>query len=91
MSKVLVRNETNVVLYSWPSDCTINVGNDMTEVSLNSVMIYTIDDCDLSNSTLYENVSDVPDDVAGWKYFYDGSAWSVNPDYEQMMNPDDTE
>ena len=46
---------------------------------------FIIGDLNSSNSTLYENVTDVPGDWSGNKYFYDGTTWTEDPNW---VDPD---
>lgn len=41
---------------------------------------FIIGDCNSSNTVLYESVT-VPEDWTGHKYFFDGTDWTLNPNW----------
>lgn len=47
---------------------------------------FIIADCNSTNTTLYEGVTG-PADWVGGKYLFDGTTWTVNPDW---VEPDPT-
>jgi hypothetical protein len=36
---------------------------------------------DITNATIYEDVTNSPEDWTGNKYFFDGTDWDTNPDW----------
>ena len=75
--KTLIRTETKVSLYLFADSETVDVQADRVVVGDPETLI--IGDCDSSNATLIENVTE-PTEWTGWKYLYDGE-WQTNPDY----------
>ena len=77
--KTIVRNKTNVSLYLFADDKVVDVQETQTVIGNPPELI--IADCNTSNATLFEGVTD-PGDWAGWKYLYtaDGG-WVLNPDW----------
>ena len=77
--KTIVRNGTNVSLYLFPDSETVIIGADKTTVG-NPARLY-IDDCNSSNVTLFEGVTN-PDQWTGWKYLYTAAGgWELNPNW----------
>ena len=76
--KTIIRNGTNVSLYLF-DDATDVVVTD-TEITVGNPAEFIIGDCNTSNATLYTDVTD-PGDWVGWKYLFDGTVWTLNPDY----------
>ena len=77
--KTIVRNDNNISLYLFDDSEFVGIASDITTIG-NPPILY-IDDCNSSNVTLFENVTE-PEGWIGWKYFYtteDG--WVLNPDY----------
>ncbi len=78
--KTLVRKDTNISLYLWADNITVNIGSESTVVGDPSNPTMLIMDCDTSNAVLHTSVDD-KSDWYGWKYKHDGSAWSTNADW----------
>jgi hypothetical protein len=76
--KTIVRKQTNVSLYLLPDNMAVKVGDSMTQVG--DPAEFMIADCNASNCVVHENVPD-PGDWSGWKYLFDGTAWTPNPDW----------
>jgi len=76
--KTLVRNNNSISLYIFDDSEIVNITNERTYIGEPHKLI--ISDCDLSNVTLYENVSP-PEDWIGWKYTFDGTNFVLNPDW----------
>jgi hypothetical protein len=77
--KTIVRNETNVSLYLFADDKVVDIQADKTVIGNPPELI--IADCNTSNATLFEGVTD-PGDWAGWKYLYTAEGgWVLNPDW----------
>ena len=77
--KILVKD--NKVIYKFNDSDTITLTS--TNISAPGMIIC---DCNSSNTTLYENVNDVPIDYKGHKYLYDGTTWSDNSEYEEPVD-----
>lgn len=74
--KTLVRD--NISLYLLDDDEAVV----MTEqnIIIGSPPRFIVADCNSSNTTLFEGVT-APADWTGWKYMFDGSNWTLNPDF----------
>lgn len=78
--KTIVRNEDNISLFYFDDDTEIVVGEE-TKIIKDGEEILTIADSEPEGVTIYTEVDAVPD-WYGWKYFYDGSNWTVNEDFK---------
>lgn len=78
--KTIVRNEDNISLFYFDDDTEIVVGEE-TKIIKDGKEILTIADSEPEGVTIYTEVDAVPD-WYGWKYFYDGSNWTVNEDFK---------
>lgn len=76
--KTITRNEDNISIWMFADDKALDVQSDKIIVGDPEELI--IADCNSSNVTVHENVTE-PDDWFGWKYFYDGTTWTLNPDW----------
>jgi len=79
--QTIVRNGTNISLYYYADNKTIDIGSDSTTVSEGGTPELIIADCNSSNATLHTGVDD-KSDYWGWKYKHDGSSWSANADFK---------
>ena len=76
--KLIVETETKLVKFALSDDTALEVADTIT---VGDPVEFIIADMGSSNSTIYENVTDTPDDWAGWKYMYDGSEWTLNENW----------
>lgn len=77
--KTIVRKDNNVSLYLYDDEIVVDIQSDKTIVGDPPMLI--IGDCNSSNATLFENVSN-PEAWQGWKYLYtDADGWVVNPEW----------
>ena len=77
--KTIVRNGSNVSLYLFEDSEVVNIQADKTVVGNPERLI--ISDCNTSNATLFESVTN-PEEWTGWKYLYtDENGWELNPDW----------
>ena len=77
--KLIVKTEDNVVKYALSDDTSLGV--EENKITVGDPPQFIIGDMGSSRATIYENVTDTPEDWAGDKYTYDGSAWSANEDW----------
>ena len=81
--KTIIRDNTNVSLYLL-DDATEVVMTD-TETTVGNPVKFIVDDCFNGNATLYTDVT-APEDWVGCKYLFDGTTWTLNPEYD-LPNP----
>ena len=72
LSKFLLADDVEVV----STTTEITVGNPQA-----SNPAYIIGCHSSADTTLYTNVTNAPADWTGNKYFFDGTTWSLNPDW----------
>lgn len=87
MAKLLVSNDNNLCTHLYPPHHEVEVTDQCVTVRDGYLICYVINDANSTNVTYYEGVNDVPDDWAERKYFYDGSAWSLNNDWSEPEPP----
>jgi hypothetical protein len=80
MAKLQIHNIDNCVAWLWPDDHTVSLDADGSLVTAEGQPPMS-HDMTSENSTLYEGVTDVPDDWDYDKYLYDGTTWTLNPNY----------
>ena len=78
MSKILTRNEDNIVIYAFADSTNLDIRSD--KIIVNEAIPYIIADRNSSNTTEHVSVT-LPDGYVVWKHTYNGSAWSNNPDW----------
>ena len=78
MSKTIVENSTNLSKFVYGNDVAISMQSDKIVIGDPEVLIIACHNS--SDSTLYENVT-APDDWYGNMYFFDGTTWSLNPNF----------
>jgi hypothetical protein len=76
--KTITRLDNNITLYVFEDNEVIDVQEDKTVIGSPATLI--ISDCNSTNITVHENVT-VPEDWKGWKYFFDGTDWTLNSDW----------
>lgn len=77
--KTIVRNESNVSLYLLDDSVFVSVDVDKTTVG-DPVQFY-VADCNSSNATLFESVTQ-PEEWQASKYLYTAEGgWVLNPDW----------
>ena len=73
--KTIVDNETKVSKYVFDDGVSVDPQSDKTITET-----FIIADLHRGNSTLYLGIN-VPNDWKAEKYVYDGSIWSLNPNW----------
>lgn len=74
--KTLVKDGKSIYLFEQIERVEINSEN----IVVGGPVFAVITDCNSSDTTLYENVTP-PEDWVGHKYLFDGSTWTLNPDW----------
>lgn len=78
--KTLVKN--GISLYVFDDSEVLKIGNKKTVVG--EPVKFMIMDCGSSNSNVHTNVTP-PVDWQGGKYFFDGTTWTLNPDWSENL------
>jgi len=81
--KTIVSNDTKISLFLFENDKELDITELTTTVGTEPDFI--VANCGSSNTTLYENVDDSPEDWVGYKYKYSGTVWSGNTDYSETL------
>lgn len=74
--KTLTKNTLSLYLFDDTEKLAITEAN----ITVGNPAKFIIGDCNSSNTVLYESVT-VPEDWTGHKYFFDGTDWTLNPDW----------
>ena len=81
--KTIVETATGLSKYLLDDSVTITASSDHIVVGDPSQFI--IGDLNSSNATITESVTNAPSDWTGNKYTFDGTTWTLNPDW---VDPD---
>jgi hypothetical protein len=81
--KTIVETATELSKYLLDDSVTITVNSDYIVVG--DPAQFVIGDLNSSNATITENVTNAPSDWTGNKYTFDGTTWTLNPDW---VDPD---
>lgn len=82
--KILVVNDTKCCVYAYEDNQFLDIGTENTVVGSPPKHILT--GVNTFNVTLYENVN-LPEGWKSYKYLYDGTTWTQNPDWEEPPLP----
>jgi hypothetical protein len=77
--KTIVETATGQSKYLFADDETLVITAD--SIAVGDPLEFRIGDLNSSNITLYENVTNAPDDWFGCKYTFDGTTWAVSDDW----------
>ena len=78
--KTLTKN--NFSIYVFDDNKSLTITSD--KITVGEPIEFIIDDCNSNNTVLHNNVTP-PDDWIGHKYTFDGTTWTLNPDW---VDPD---
>ncbi len=73
--KTVTKNINNLSVYLFED--TVNFTIEADRITTPK---FIVSDLNSSNCTVHNNVT-APNDWVGSKYIYDGSSWSISPDY----------
>ena len=77
--KTIVETSSGLSKYLLADDVTVVSNSDMIHVG--DPIEFSIGDLNSTTVTITDNVTNAPDDWTGNKYFFNGTAWSLNPDW----------
>jgi len=81
--KVIAETSTKLAKYALTDDETIVSTADNLQIG--NPIKFLVDDLNSTTVTITENVTNVPDDWIGNKYTFDGTTWTLNPNW---VDPD---
>tara|TARA_R100000030_G_scaffold7555_1_gene5307 strand:- start:217 stop:465 length:249 start_codon:yes stop_codon:yes gene_type:complete len=81
--KVIAETSTKLAKYALTDDETIVSTADNLQIG--NPIKFLVDDLNSTTVTITENVTNVPDDWVGNKYTFDGTTWTLNPNW---VDPD---
>jgi hypothetical protein len=84
--KTIVETSTGLSKYLLADDVTIVSNAD--NIVVGDPAQFIIGDLNAGTVTITENVTNAPDDWMGCKYTFDGTTWTLNPDW---VDPDAVE
>ena len=77
--KTIVETASGLSKYLLADDVTIVSNAD--NIVVGDPAQFIIGDLNSGNVTITENVTNAPDDWSGNKYTFDGTTWTLNPDW----------
>ena len=77
--KTIVETASGLSKYLLADDVTIVSNAD--NIVVGDPAQFIIGDLNSGNVTITENVTNSPEDWSGNKYFFDGTTWTLNPDW----------
>lgn len=84
---VLTNGTDNVARYIFSDETLINVEAD--HVKVGNPLELVIGDMMRSKCTVHIAVDNVPEDYEGCKYNFDGTNWTLNPDWSPPLSEED--
>lgn len=78
----------NLSLYIIEDSANVSMGEDY--ITVGDPVELIISDCNSNNTVLHEGVTP-PEDWVGHKYFFDGTTWTVNPDWVDPVEETEAE
>lgn len=79
--KVITQNSTNLAKYLLDDDTTIEPST--SNIVVGNPPKFIIGDLNSTTTTIYTDVTDAPSDWKGNKYTYDGTIWTLNPNWTE--------
>lgn len=83
--KTIVENSSKLSKYIFPDDVVVIV--DFDSITVGDPARFIIADLNNKTATVFENVT-APKDWIGNKYLFDGTTWTLNPDYKEPTQPE---
>ena len=77
--RTIVETSSGLSKYLLADDVTIISNSDMIHVG--DPVEFSIGELNSTTVTITDNVTNAPADWTGNKYFFDGTTWSLNPDW----------
>ncbi len=80
--KTLVHTTTKESRFVFNDEDTVTITDEIVITPL-----FNVGDMNSSNAELFSNVTP-PEDWIGNKYLFDGTAWTLNPEYKEPIQPE---
>ena len=77
--KTIVETSSGLSKYLLADNVAINATAE--NITVGDPAQFIIGDMNSTTVTITENVTNAPEDWSGNKYFFDGTAWTLNPDW----------
>jgi len=77
--KTIVETSSGLSKYLLADDVTITATAD--NITVGDPAQFIIGDLNSTTVTVTDNVTNAPDDWTGNKYLFDGTTWTLNPDW----------
>lgn len=77
--KTIVETSSGLSKYLLADDVTITAT--AQSITVGDPAQFIIGDLNSTTVTVTDNVTNAPDDWSGNKYFFDGTTWTLNPDW----------
>lgn len=77
--KTIVETSSNLSKYLLADDVTITATAD--NITVGDPAQFIIGDLNSTTVTITENVTNAPEDWSGNKYTFDGTTWTLNPNW----------
>ena len=77
--KTIVETSSGLSKYLLADDVTITATAE--NIVVGDPAQFIIGDLNSTTVTVTDNVTNAPDDWSGNKYFFDGTTWTLNPDW----------
>ena len=77
--KTIVETSSGLSKYLLADDVTITATAD--NITVGDPAQFIIGDLNSTTVTITDNVTNAPDDWSGNKYTFDGTTWTLNPDW----------
>ena len=77
--KTIVETSSGLSKYLLADNVAINATAE--NITVGDPAQFIIGDLNSTTATITENVANAPEDWSGNKYFFDGTAWTLNPDW----------
>ncbi len=77
--KTIVETSSGLSKYLLADDVTVT--STVDNITVGDPAQFIIDDLNSTTVTVTDNVTNAPDDWKGNKYTFDGTTWTLNPDW----------
>ena len=83
--KTIVETATGLSKYLLEDNVSVTANSD--HIVFGDPAEFVVGDLNSSTATITENVTNAPSDWTGNKYTFDGTTWTLNPDWVESEAP----